>query len=80
MFPDTSETSDFESSRHIPGPGSQQLGSEQPTGRERNPYFFQTIQNHSKVESTIEDALLRFKYYSKIKNFIKREDTNPVNY
>lgn len=67
MFPDASETSDFESSRNVPPTGVQ-------NGSTRvNPFFLRP-----NIESTVEDGLSRFKYYSKIKNFIRREDTNPV--
>lgn len=78
MFPDASETSDFESSRQAPANGPRETGGAELSGRIQNPYFFRTLQNHPSIEKTIEHALSRFMYYSKIKNFIRREDTMPV--
>lgn len=66
MFPDASETSDFESTR--------------PTGSKsvRSPYFLQSFSNLQKDDD--KAGLSRFQYYSKLKNFIKREDTLQVSF
>lgn len=64
MFPDASETSDFESTRPA---GSKPV---------RSPYFLQSLSNLQKDDD--KAGLSRFQYYSKLKNFIKREDTLQV--
>lgn len=92
MFPDASETSDFESSRQVPstsvrtatalgnggGGGGGGGGGTAATTTSRSPYFLQTMSNVQKDNNSVEDRISRFQYYSKIKNFIKRDDTRTV--
>ena len=77
MFPDASETTDFDSSKQMETNGAT---NSRDSGTPREiPYFFGSLFKKPKIENTVDDALSRFKYYSKIKNFIRRDDTCPVN-
>jgi len=69
MFPDggASETSDVE--------GGRSAISQKPT---RSPYFLQSLTNNLNKEDNAA-GISRFQYYSKLKNFIKREDTLAVS-
>ncbi|KAL0277842.1 UNVERIFIED_CONTAM: hypothetical protein PYX00_004982 [Menopon gallinae] len=74
MFPDASETSDFEYSRQVPTTSGKGSGATSV----RSPYFLQTMSNIQKDSSAMADCITRFQYYSKIKNFIKRDDSRTV--